>query len=1212
MKLLTFFAIFCCLLLPNTANAESPATEEAEKLYNQAVEYHNAGEFDKAIEFYTKTIERNPEHADAYWNRAIIYGEQKKYALAISDLRTVNRLAPEFASAYGQLGWYLILQGNFDEAREPCQKASALEPESFAWTVNLGHTYLLTGDATTAREYYRQTLALLESEEQLTTGPVADFELFIKNGWQVEACNRELEWMKGAFEKAQHWKALNAKIVALHEQGQYKEATPIAEVALGIAEEVFGQSHPNVATSLNNLAELYRTQGKYAEAEPLYKRALAIDEKAFGPNHPSVATDLNNLAGLYYAQGQYAEAEPLYKRALAIDEKAFGSEHPSVATSLNNLAGLYRTQGKYAEAEPLYKRALEILEKAFGKDHPNVAKSLNNLGLLYSAQGQYAQAEPLYKRSLEIKEKAFGKDHPDVATSLNNLASLYSAQGQYAQAEPLYKRALEIDENTYGPSHPNVATSLNNLAFLYSDQGRYAEAEPLYKRSLEIKEKAFGKDHPDVALSLNNLAALYYAKGQYAEAEPLYKRSLAIWEKAFGPDHPDVANSLHNLAALYHGQGKYAEAEPLIDRAIRILDATTGYPDVRVNAYALRAKLLKLKGDLGGALNNLAEALDSIEEMRPQIGGGEETRAGFFEKYAVGFDWMVDWQLEKGDIEKAIEYAERGRARVLLDQLAAGKIDIRQSIPPDIRVPLEKRESDAKARLAEYQQRITLMRSRKDLSDEERLNQIAELEKELRVADEEYQQIYEEIKNASPLWRDMITSGGKPVDLRTIQRSLVPAQNLMLLYQIGTEASHLFIIPPWGKEPEVIPLQVPDKVAEKLGVSAGPLTSTVLQTLLTGQDAADTASRLLSYFSKSSRGLKFLESADSYSKATAQLFALWQILVPEGQWSKIVKCDEVIIIPDGALHLLPFEMLVVQMGSSDAPRYWLDEGPVVRYAPSATTLYNIEKRPDERVTPLPNQPFVLSLSNPIYDATEVAQMLKGQKVEGATVAVPGALLSDTLLASVTRDSFERAGGSLAKLPGTARETEVIQSVFKASTGSVLSLMELAANEPKLREGLPGKRYIHLATHGLVDQQRRSLFSALAVTPPLAQTTATEDDGFLQLYEIYQLKLPECELTVLSACESNVGPNIEGEGVFALSRGFLATGARRVIASQWAVSDESTAELMGAFFRQIAESERSGKQMDYARALRDAKKSVRSKTRWSSPFYWAPFILTGKR
>ena len=94
-------------------------------------------------------------------------------------------------------------------------------------------------------------------------------------------------------------------------------------------------------------------EGKYAEAEPLAKQSLDQSIKKNGPDHPETATSLNNLAALYKAQGKYDLAEPLYKRALAINEKVLGPDHPETATSLNNLAELYKTQGKYDLAEPL-------------------------------------------------------------------------------------------------------------------------------------------------------------------------------------------------------------------------------------------------------------------------------------------------------------------------------------------------------------------------------------------------------------------------------------------------------------------------------------------------------------------------------------------------------------------------------------------------------------------------------------------------------------------------------------------------------------------------------------------------------------------------------------------------------------------------------------------------------------------------------------------
>jgi tetratricopeptide (TPR) repeat protein len=385
------------------------------------------------------------------------------------------------------------------------------------------------------------------------------------------------EWIgKYGFEFDEAGRLLNQAGYYLYERGRYGEAKPLYERSLAIREKALGAEHPAMATSLGNLAGLYRAQGEYAQALPLFERSLAIYEKARGAEHPAMATSLGNLAGLYYAQGEYAQALPLFERSLAIREKALGAEHPATASGLNNLAELYRAQGEYAQALPLYARALAIYEKALGAEHPDTARGLNNLAELYRAQGEYAQALPLFERSLAIYEKALGAEHPNTAGGLNNLAALYQAQGEYAQAAPLYERALALTEKALGAEHPATATSLNNLAALYDDQGEYAQAAPLYERALAVTEKALGAEHPETATSLNNLAALYHAQGEYAQAAPLYARALAVTEKALGAEHPDTARGLNNLAELYRAQGDSAQALPLYARALAIYEKALG------------------------------------------------------------------------------------------------------------------------------------------------------------------------------------------------------------------------------------------------------------------------------------------------------------------------------------------------------------------------------------------------------------------------------------------------------------------------------------------------------------------------------------------------------------------------------------------------------------------------------------------------------------
>ena len=111
------------------------------------------------------------------------------------------------------------------------------------------------------------------------------------------------------------WKTLIQEVVELYRAGQYGRAVMVAQAALQVAEKNVGSNHPDVATSLNSLANLYYTQGNYTKAEPLYKRSLDILEKALGPNHPDVATNLESLALLYRATNRSAEAKKLEGRA---------------------------------------------------------------------------------------------------------------------------------------------------------------------------------------------------------------------------------------------------------------------------------------------------------------------------------------------------------------------------------------------------------------------------------------------------------------------------------------------------------------------------------------------------------------------------------------------------------------------------------------------------------------------------------------------------------------------------------------------------------------------------------------------------------------------------------------------------------------------------------------------------------------------------------
>jgi CHAT domain-containing protein/tetratricopeptide (TPR) repeat protein len=370
--------------------------------------------------------------------------------------------------------------------------------------------------------------------------------------------------------------ALNAEVQRLYFAGKYVEATAIAKRLLAIREKALGLDHPDVATSLNNLGELYRLQGRFAEAEPLHLRSLAIREQRLGSNHPLVALSLNSLGELYRAQGRYKEAEPLLRRAITTYEVALGRDNRAVATPANNLASLYQIMGRYSEAETLFKRASSILEATLGARDLQFATALNNLASLYQDQGRFAEAELLFQRSLTIHEEVVGANHLDTGMAYNNLALLYHLQGRNTEAEALFRRSLPIVETVLGPEHTDVVIVRNNIAELFVTQRRYSEAEALFENGIAILKRTVGPSHVLVGLSLNKLADTYEAQGRHTDAEQLFRSGLAIIEAALGPGHAHVAGALGGLASVYRMQGRYTEAEPLFKRAISISEGALG------------------------------------------------------------------------------------------------------------------------------------------------------------------------------------------------------------------------------------------------------------------------------------------------------------------------------------------------------------------------------------------------------------------------------------------------------------------------------------------------------------------------------------------------------------------------------------------------------------------------------------------------------------
>ena len=352
--------------------------------------------------------------------------------------------------------------------------------------------------------------------------------------------------------------------------GQYNEAKEYQEKALVVYKKICGEEHAAVATSYGNLGTVYYDLGQYNEAKEYQEKALVIRKKIYGEEHAAVATSYGNLGTVYSDLGQYNEAKEYQEKALLIKKKIYGEEHADVATSYGNLGTVYCDLGQYNEAKEYHEKALLIEKKIYGEEHAEVAISYGNLGTVYRDLGQYNEAKEYHEKALLIKKKIYGEEHAAVATSYGNLGNVYCDLGQYNEEKEYHEKALVIYKKIYGEEHADVATSYGNLGTVYRDLGQYNEAKEYQEKALVIRKKIYGEEHAAVATSYGNLGTVYCDLAQYNEAKEYQEKALVIRKKIYGEEHAAVATSYCNLGTVYHDLGQYNEAKEYHEKALVI------------------------------------------------------------------------------------------------------------------------------------------------------------------------------------------------------------------------------------------------------------------------------------------------------------------------------------------------------------------------------------------------------------------------------------------------------------------------------------------------------------------------------------------------------------------------------------------------------------------------------------------------------------------
>ena len=285
--------------------------------------------------------------------------------------------------------------------------------------------------------------------------------------------------------------------------------------------------------------------------------------------------------------------------------------------------------------------------------------------------------------------------------------------------------------------------------------------------------------------------------------------------------------------------------------------------------------------------------------------------------------------------------------------------------------------------------------------------------------------------------------------------------------------------------------------------------------------------------------------------------------------------SKLIVIPDGLLNQVPYESLVHN------GRYLIEDHQI-SYLPSAS-LIELLRQPPKSAPGLDGQLDLLAFGDPVF------QQRSKTSPHRKLPATPSA---------INRQAGDWDMTNLSRLPRTRDEVEYIARLIPRERQR-LYLGKDSTEKAFKQEPLSKYKWIHLATHSLIDERTPGRSAVV-----LALDGGNAEDGFLRATEIANLDL-NCDLVILSACETGRGQVLSGEGIIGLSRSFFIAGARSVVVSQWAVSDISTAQLMKDFYQQLVNK------VAKAAALREAKlRMLNGGTETRHPYYWAPFVIIG--
>ena len=920
------------------------------------------------------------------------------------------------------------------------------------------------------------------------------------------------------------------------------------------------------------------------------------------------------------------QAHPLDSRSAAVQQP------DQAGTALREGRRLLK-RGQADQALIQLQNALNLYTTA--KNNRGIGGAHNEIGELYLRQGQFQVALDHYKKALDAFVSADKKQEADVAAAsmvdsrlahANIADDKFNANLMLAKIGEVNFRLNRIPDAlaAYGRMEvkkpEGAATKATRRFGGFGaivggiSTGRASVAAPTSALTVALEAK---KELDEYRVSIVyasyqlGMGRIAYANNELDAAKKYFENA----REASGITIAGIANlgqtrryraaARTSLGDVALRQGKFKDAKDYYNQAIKgaqddkrldlMWPAHRGLGRTMWLQAGQEKDAKKASSLRESALASYREAVKTIETLRAGSLRADEARTTFLGTTKETFDEAVALLAEMALLGapagtplsgKALEYAseafkltEESRARSLLDLLSEIGGAITEGVPAE----LLKRKLENLDR----QQEIAEILTGVNVSTDENKKKPGELDAELEKLQTEYEAIENQIRIASPRYAAL--SSNQPLTVTEVQQKVLDDQTLLLEYNLGPEASHLWAISKTGLSLYKLPAKAElDKLATELRAQLIPAK---LQRRIVGIDVV----------AEPERGLGIATSApQDTAPFLAAAKALFQAAVEPA--AGLMGEKRLLIVPDGALNYVPFEVLVKpsETGGDFSSLSYLIKSNEIVYSPSASVVAAIRQQRSK-----PVGKAMLIVADPVFNSKDTrAAKAPAPTGSGETrgLGIESAISDVTGQGAVgTAQSAKKQGLPLSRLPGTRAEAEQIAKLARGAGGQSDVWLDLEANEDNLatRE-LSKYRVLHIATHGLLNAERPQ-FTGLV----LSLVGNRNSDGFLRTDEVFNMRLGS-PLVMLSACETGLGKEKRGEGVMGLTRAFMYAGAPTVGVSLWSVADRSTAELMTDFYKRLLAAE----QVSPPAALRNAQLTMITGKKYSAPFYWAPFVLVG--